>query len=75
MTPATDAYRAELLRLADEVHALTGLSDPGISRAVFGGDKRFIRRLRDGENFTIEKGQRLEAFLREHIAAMRADAA
>jgi hypothetical protein len=68
----TDQYRSGLLDLVDQVRAAKGMRDSAISRAVFGpGDSKFIGKLREGQNFNIERGARLEQWLREQLAAPR----
>lgn len=64
----TDQYRAGLLDLVEQVRRAKGMRDSAISRAVFGlGDSKFIGKLRAGENFHIERGERLEKWLLEQL--------
>jgi hypothetical protein len=68
----TATYRADLISLVERVRERTRRSDSAISRAVFGNDHGFVRRLKDGDNFTVDKAARLEQWLQAELAAANA---
>lgn len=66
----SESLRAILLDKIDEYKKRAGVvSDQVLSRQIFGNDAMFVRGLRSGGNFTVEKASRLERWL-AHAEAM-----
>jgi hypothetical protein len=57
--------------MVDEYKRLAGVADSTVSARIFGGDRAFVSRLRNGQSFTINKAETLERWLTKNLRALR----